>query len=83
MLHLLESEFNYTNLFKKKVPKGTKDNKKAKHAFLKDNFTLKNISANKIIKATNKAPCMLPMGRTYSGVLYKYFKGIAINNNSK
>ena len=83
MLPLLELEFNYTKRFKKKVPKGTKDNKNAKHAYLKDNLTLKNISANKIINATNKAPCMLPMGRTYSGVLYKYFKGIAINNNSK
>ena len=83
MLHLLESEFNYTKRFKKNVPKGNKDIRKANTEFLKDNFTLKNISANKIIKATNNAPCMLPIGRTYSGVLYKYFKGMAINNKTK
>ena len=41
------------------------------------------MSANNNINATNKTPCMLPIGRTYSGVWNKYFKGMAINNNNR
>jgi hypothetical protein len=64
------------------VPNGT--NEAIKHKRAKEIFHFLDSvhTASKATKATNKTPCAQPMYFTPSGILNKYFKGIAMNKRS-
>lgn len=66
-----------------KVPKGSREAMNAKVVLPKLHLYFIQTFIRYNPKATNKTPCAHPTYFTTSGLLAKYFKGMAISNNTR